>query len=65
MWDKEQDCVVLNHLDEEDDDLGFDSGDEYMKSICNIFIIDSEKESHGFEFDMDYVIEDVFRPKNQ
>ena len=65
MWNKDQDCVVLIHPEEEDDDLGFDSDDEYMQSICNIFNIDREKESHGFEFDMNFVIEDEFSPKNQ
>jgi hypothetical protein len=64
-WDYSMDCVVLIHPDDENDDLGFESDDDYMKSICNIFNIDSEREGNGFEFNMEFVIEDDIRPKNQ
>ena len=63
-WDKEQDCVALIYPKDKDNDLSFDSDNEYMNTICNIFNMDSERESNGFDFDMDLLIENVFRPKN-
>ena len=64
-WSPEEECVVLIHPDDEADDLGFDSDDEYMNAICNIFNIDSTSDGNGFEFDMNFVVEDDIRPKNQ
>jgi hypothetical protein len=64
-WDCSKDCVVLIHPDDENDDLGFENDDEHMKSICNVFNIDSEREGDGFEFNMEFAIEDDIRPKNQ
>jgi hypothetical protein len=64
-WSPEEECVVLIHPEEETDDLGFDSDDEYMTAICNIYNIDQESDGNGFEFDMNFVVEDDIRPRNQ
>lgn len=64
-WCKDAARVVLIDPEEEDDGLGFDSDDEYMKSICDIFNISDENAGNGFEFDLDFVIEDALTPKNQ
>jgi hypothetical protein len=45
-WDCSQDCVVLIHPDNENDDLGFESDDDCVKSICNVFNVDSEREGN-------------------
>jgi hypothetical protein len=64
-WDNDKDCVVLIHPEDGNDDPGFNNNDECMKSVCDVFYVDSKREGNGFEFDMESAIEDCIRPKNQ
>ena len=65
-WHKEEECVVPIHPDQEDDGQGFDSDDEYMKSICNLFDLDdNQDDGNGFDFDLAFVVEEELKPKNQ
>jgi hypothetical protein len=66
-WDSEQEKVVLMIDPEEDADcLDIDSNDEYMQTICNMMNVNNKAQGgNGFDFDIDFVVEDDARPKNQ
>jgi hypothetical protein len=65
-WDSAQDKVVLIEPEDEFDCLDIDSDDEYMQTICNMMNVDDEAQGvNGFDFDIDFVVADDARPKNQ
>jgi hypothetical protein len=64
-WDNAKDRVVLIHPEDGNNDPGFNNNDECMKSVCDIFYVDSKRDGNGFKFDMEPAIEDCIRPKNQ
>ena len=65
QWDSSLDKVVLIDPDDDDEALDIDSDDDYTKAICNLMNLDEETTGDGFEFNIDFVVEEVLIPKNQ
>ena len=64
-WDSHLDKVVLIDPDDDEEVLDIDSDDEYTRAICNLMNLDEETTGDGFEFNLDFVVEEVLTPKNQ
>jgi hypothetical protein len=64
-WNASEERAVLIHPEDDNDGMDLDSDDKYMKSICDMLNIDEESGGNGFDFDINFVIEEAGRPTNQ
>jgi hypothetical protein len=54
----------LIHPEDDKDGMDLESDDEYMKSICDMLNLE-ENGGNGFDFDINFIIEEEARPTNQ
>jgi hypothetical protein len=65
-WDVATAMVVLIEAEEEDEGMDIiESDDELLQEMCNLLNIDTEQNVNGFEFDINFVIEEAPQSKNQ
>jgi hypothetical protein len=64
-WNASEERAVLIYPEDGNDGMDLDSDDEYMKSICDMLNIDEGNGGNGFDFDINFVIEEAGRPTNQ
>jgi hypothetical protein len=64
-WDPDTAMVVLIETEEEDEGMDIESDDELLQEMCNLLNIDKDQNDQGFEFDIDFVIEEAPQSKNQ
>ena len=64
-WDAAVGKIVLIEPEEDDEEMELESDDEYMQTICDIYNVDSTQASNGFDFNIDFLVEDAKVSKNQ
>jgi hypothetical protein len=64
-WDPAADKVMLLDPDDEEEGFELESDDEYMKSICSMMNVDESMSGHGFEFDINFVVDNIPLSNNQ
>jgi hypothetical protein len=64
-WDPEEQMAVLIEPEDEGDGMDFDCNDDYLKSICHTLNVEGDQGSNGFEFDINFIIDEAPQPKNQ
>jgi hypothetical protein len=64
-WDVETAMVVLIEAEEEEEGMDIESDDKLLQEMCNLLNIDTEQNVNGFEFDINFVIEEAPQSKNQ
>jgi hypothetical protein len=64
-WDVETAMVVLIEAEEEDEGMDIESDEKLLQEMCNLLNIDTEQNGNGFEFDINFVIEEAPQSKNQ
>jgi hypothetical protein len=64
-WDADTEMVVLIEADDEDEGMDIESNDELLQEMCDLLNIDTDQNVNGFEFDINFVIDEAPQSKNQ
>jgi hypothetical protein len=64
-WDSESGMAILIEPDDDDEAMDIESDDEHTQEICDLLNIDTEKTCNGFEFNINFIIEEAPQSKNQ
>jgi hypothetical protein len=64
-WDPAEQMAVLIEPEDDGEAMDVDVDDEYLKSICDTLNVDGEQGCDGFEFDINFLIDENARPNNQ
>jgi hypothetical protein len=64
-WDPEEQMAVLIEPEDEGGGMDFDCDDDYLKCICDTLNVEGDQGCNGFEFDINFIIDETPQPKNQ